>query len=271
MVPIPIFLLMATHLLHQHILPSHAAVDKYPYIDIPSNGILPKPVQYFHHPSEENQADTDSDQINRQHSVAISQENRSQQARFGLNYGNSYTGGGGIDGYSTGSSLYSPTRIDFGGLIIGAVVGLAALIIIPKIFHLFLYGTHYPNAFGSYGRSDLDVSNATLLSPEISNILSRIDDVITYNQMDSSACLQRAVCSYIGSVNARVKSGELTALDSALDSTFSNSIVSFLIDGSKFKTAVMLGKRGENCAEAYPKCTLFEDSMTSTLKKVLFG
>uniref|UniRef100_A0A8D8VKD4 Uncharacterized protein n=1 Tax=Cacopsylla melanoneura TaxID=428564 RepID=A0A8D8VKD4_9HEMI len=113
--------------------------------------------------------------------------------------------------------------------------------------------------------------NSTLLSPEISNILNRIDDVISYNQMDSSACLQRAVCSYVQSVNDRVKSGDVTTMDTWLDSTFSNSIVSFLIDGSQFKSAVTIGKKGQSCADAYPKCTLFEDSITSGLKKMLFG
>ncbi|XP_017300544.1 uncharacterized protein LOC103511503 [Diaphorina citri] len=115
------------------------------------------------------------------------------------------------------------------------------------------------------------MANSTLLSPEMTNILSRIDDVMSYNQMDSSSCLQRAVCSYIQSVNDRVKSGDVTSMDAVLDSTFSNSIVSFIIDGSRFKSAVMIGKKGENCADAYPKCPLFEDSIASGLKKILFG
>ncbi|KAI5706494.1 hypothetical protein M8J75_008655 [Diaphorina citri] len=186
MVPLPILFLMGVHVLQHQVVPSYAAVNKYADLDIPSNGILPKPVQYFQHPSAEGNTEAPQED-NRKH--GLSQDDRTQQARFGFNHGSSsYSGGGGIDGYSGSTSLYSPPRIDFGGLIIGAVVGLAALIIIPKIFHLFL-----------------------------------------------------------------------------------NSIVSFIIDGSRFKSAVMIGKKGENCADAYPKCPLFEDSIASGLKKILFG
>ncbi|KAL1460553.1 hypothetical protein WDU94_012530 [Cyamophila willieti] len=94
---------------------------------------------------------------------------------------------------------------------------------------------------------------------------------MSYNQMDSSSCLQRAVCSYVQSVNDRIKSGDVTTMETWLDSTFSLSLLFSPLDRFSFKSLVIIGKKFQRCADAYPKCTLFEDSITSGLKKILLG
>uniref|UniRef100_A0A8D8XB13 Uncharacterized protein n=1 Tax=Cacopsylla melanoneura TaxID=428564 RepID=A0A8D8XB13_9HEMI len=84
-------LLITIHLVHHHISPGYAAIPKYPDVDIPSNGILPNPVQYFHQPSDEE----DGSNVTPQQVQPV--EDRTQQARFGFNHGSSSYSGGGIE------------------------------------------------------------------------------------------------------------------------------------------------------------------------------
>lgn len=64
-----------------------------------------------------------------------------KESRFGMpitTYGHS---GSGVSNYPASGVGY-PMKIDIGGIAIGAIIGLGAVLIIPKIAHLFS---------GSYG------------------------------------------------------------------------------------------------------------------------
>lgn len=50
----------------------------------------------------------------------------------------------------SGTGVYSPVKLDLGGLLLGTVVGLGAVLLIPKLLHIFSYGN---NGYSSYGRS----------------------------------------------------------------------------------------------------------------------
>lgn len=46
------------------------------------------------------------------------------------------------------SGLYGPVKIDLGGVLLGSLIGLGAVLILPKLVHAFSYSYG-----GGYGRS----------------------------------------------------------------------------------------------------------------------
>jgi len=47
----------------------------------------------------------------------------------------------------------------------------------------------------------------------ISNMINKIDDVLGQNNIDSTSCMQRAVCGYVRSTENNMKSGMPDQLD----------------------------------------------------------
>lgn len=50
-----------------------------------------------------------------------------------------------------------------------------------------------------------------------SHILSRVDTALAEQNIDSTACLQRAVCSYVQSSATRSATGEASGVESLVD------------------------------------------------------
>lgn len=51
----------------------------------------------------------------------------------------------------------------------------------------------------------------------LSHILSRVDSALAEQNIDSTACLQRAVCSYVQSSAERSATGAASGVDSLVD------------------------------------------------------
>lgn len=69
----------------------------------------------------------------------IGKDDKNRIQRFGLSgYGNT-----GLTGYpqtGTGIAGYAPLKIDLGGVVLGTLIGLGAILIIPKLGYLFSGG-----------------------------------------------------------------------------------------------------------------------------------
>lgn len=67
--------------------------------------------------------------------------------RLGLTTGYGGAGSTGVygTGYGTGLSPYQPVKLDLGGVVLGALIGVGALLVLPKVFHAFSggYGGNY--------------------------------------------------------------------------------------------------------------------------------
>lgn len=88
--------------------------------------------------------------------------------------------GGGVGGY------YSPLKFNIGGIIVGTLVGVGALLLLPKLASAF----HGGGSSNGYYRSDDSASDFTQLMQGISNFM---DD----NRVDSAACVKRMICSSV--------------------------------------------------------------------------
>lgn len=82
------------------------------------------------------------------------------------------------------------------------MVGIGAIIIIPKLLSAFHGG------YASYGRSENDNDLISL-----SNMMNRIDDILSQSNIDSTSCMQRAVCSYVHSTEFNFKTGVPDQID----------------------------------------------------------
>lgn len=119
-------------------------------------------------------------------------------------------------------------KLDIGGVALGALIGLGAILIIPKLAQIF------SGAHGGYGRSKhskvtdpikskskrvvCELVNNGILGLEdemasVTNILSRIDNSLAANNIDSTSCSQRVMCNIVNAAAKNKKTGESTSVD----------------------------------------------------------
>ncbi|KAM7363424.1 DM4/DM12 domain-containing protein Desiccate, partial [Cochliomyia hominivorax] len=172
------------------------------------------------------------------------------------------TGYGTINGYpaGTGISAYNPIKLDLGGVVLGTLVGIGAIIIIPKLLNAFHGG------YTGYGRSE----NENDLS-SLTNFMNKLDDILGQNNIDSTSCMQRALCSYVRSTEYNMKMGSSDQMDEFIHMMSENSLVDYLLDGTAIKEALEHGKRinTKPCEDVYTNCPLDSKKLTNMLIKLL--
>ncbi|KAH8311220.1 hypothetical protein KR044_005018 [Drosophila immigrans] len=190
------------------------------------------------------------------------------------------TGYGSLNGYpgGTGLSAYNPIKLDLGGVVLGTLVGIGAIILIPKILSAFHGG------YGGYGRSEYSVNNSRIAHlnyvyagddqndlASISSMINKIDDVLGQNNIDSTSCMQRAVCGYVRSTEKNLKTGISDQMDEFIHMLSENSLVDYLLDGTAIKEALEHGKEVNSrpCEELYESCPLDGASATNIIMKLL--
>uniref|UniRef100_A0A1A9WV82 Protein anoxia up-regulated n=1 Tax=Glossina brevipalpis TaxID=37001 RepID=A0A1A9WV82_9MUSC len=175
-----------------------------------------------------------------------------------------YTTGYGTvsQGYPGGTavSAYNPIKLDLGGVVLGTLVGLGVIIIIPKLLNA-LHG-----GYTGYGRSETDNDLSSL-----SNLMTKIDDILGQNNIDSTTCMQRAICTYVRSTEYNMKTGASDQLDEFIHMLSKNSLIDYLLDGTAIKEALENGKNinTKPCDQLYATCPLDSKKLTHMLMKLL--
>nr|CAD7430506.1 unnamed protein product [Timema monikensis] len=164
---------------------------------------------------------------------------------------------GGTNGLTSGA-----LKLDIGGVVLGALIGLGAVVLIPKILHLLSEKPQHDSysGYSGYGRSE-DAPGSSISSTDVMKVLSRVDEALSKNNIDSSSCMQRAVCSYIKSVSSKVAEGSASSVDTVIDNVASNAVLSFMLDGTSIKQAVDKGKQGGNCSANFSKCPFNKETV----------
>ncbi|XKL62400.1 hypothetical protein PGB90_002233 [Kerria lacca] len=209
---------------------------------------LPKPVTYFTLPPTEE--------------TSFNPE-KSQKPRF------TYPDATQLGPYGTNvlTNGFYPFKFDIGGLLLGAFVGLGALLLIPKLVHVLIPElTTYGSTYGPYGR------NADIMPEGIIQILSQFEKILLENNINSSECLQKAICAYVQSSQTKNSHLRSINLDNDIsEKSISNHLVNFLIDGSKFKSAIENGRQAISCSVLYPKCPFNKDSIATGIKHLILN
>ncbi|XP_065221651.1 uncharacterized protein LOC135846470 [Planococcus citri] len=212
----------------------------------------PKPVNYLNYASNEESSFQNSE--------------KPLVARF------TYPTGATLEGYGPhvlGHGLY-PQKFDIAGLFLGSMFGLCALLFIPKLIHIFIpelaaYG-HYAHGATPFGKSGKNVED---LPQGVNQIVYQFDKIMSEYNINSSECMQKAICSYVQSSRSRNSRAEYLDNNNVTDNTISDSLISFLIDGSKFKSAIDNGKQHVSCSVLYPKCPFNQNSISNGIKELL--
>ncbi|CAG9766035.1 unnamed protein product [Ceutorhynchus assimilis] len=180
----------------------------------------------------------------------------SKESRFGsISYGSSGNG----NGYGTTGVGYGSMKIDIGGVALGALIGLGAILIIPKIAQVFAMG------HGGYRRSLEDEMST------ITNLLSKIDNSLEANNIDSTSCTQRMICNIVNDAMKNEKAGESTAFDEFVASFTKNPLFSYAIDGSAIKEAIKTGQLEDidKCSSTYSKCPLNRENIVKVVSSLI--
>ncbi|XP_065073022.1 uncharacterized protein Desi [Ochlerotatus camptorhynchus] len=178
--------------------------------------------------------------------------------RLGLTTG---YGGSGLNGYgysSSGVGGYAPLKIDLGGVVLGTLVGIGALLILPKLVSAFGggYGGHYRSV-------DSDPTGFT-------EMLSKVDDLLAQNNIDSGSCMQKAICTYVRSSDYHMQVGTADQIEHMMLALSENSLVDYMLDGTAIKEAIKNGKSQQNrsCDDIYKTCPLDRQSALQVFKKM---
>ncbi|XP_019883527.2 uncharacterized protein LOC105252653 [Camponotus floridanus] len=233
-------------------------------------GFVPSSISYMEkHAKVQDQIAMPSSQIKQREENPLKRESemndvtdRGQEARFG------FTNIGGT-GSGYGMSPYAPAKIDLGGLLLGAIIGVGSILIIPKLLYI-LSGT-----YGAYARSE---------DSNFAQTLTKIDDVLTRHGIDTTSCMQRAVCTYSqqaaaavgdenGSRNEDDKDEKVTAFDRMVNAITSNQVFRTAMQGTAIEEAVKIGRANRNgkdsCSISYPNCSFSMETMLSLLANVI--
>ncbi|XP_049535553.1 uncharacterized protein LOC125951072 [Anopheles darlingi] len=194
----------------------------------------------------------------RQNDTYAAETANDRSQRLGLT-----TGYGGVNGYGysgTGLGTYTPLKIDLGGVVLGTLVGIGALLLLPKLVNVFGggYGTG-----GHYRSADGDPTG-------ISELMNKVDDYLAQNNIDSGACLQKGVCSYIRSSDYHAQVGTADQIEHMILALSENSIIDYMLDGTAIKEAIKNGKMqtARSCDEMYASCPLDRQSTLKLFKKM---
>ncbi|XP_011636271.1 uncharacterized protein LOC105426656 [Pogonomyrmex barbatus] len=195
-----------------------------------------------------------NDETSKRDSEVNDISDRGQEARFG------FTNIGGT-GSGYGVSPYAPAKIDLGGLLLGAIIGVGSILIIPKLLYI-LGGT-----YGAYARSEDNGFTQTL---------TRIDDILARHGIDTTSCMQRAVCTYsqqaasaMGDENANEKDERATSFDRMVNAITTNQVFRTAMQGTAIEEAVEAGRSGRSCSRSYPHCGFSMETMLSLLANVI--
>ncbi|XP_076166082.1 uncharacterized protein LOC143146019 isoform X2 [Ptiloglossa arizonensis] len=179
---------------------------------------------------------------------------RVQEPRFGFtNIGSTGTG--------YGASTYAPAKIDLGGLLLGAIIGVGSILIIPKLLYV-LSGT-----YGHYARSE---------ESGVSQIVTKLDDVLARHGIDTTSCMQRAVCTYSQRASSSTREAnrlnnheQVSSFDRTIDAITTNRIFRTAMEGTAIQEAVEAGTTDRNCSRTYPHCGFSVETMLSLVSNAI--
>ncbi|XP_042876858.1 uncharacterized protein LOC122256324 isoform X2 [Penaeus japonicus] len=109
------------------------------------------------------------------------------------------------------------------------------------------------DAASSYARN-LETGDSLLPVAPFTSILNQLDDALAQYDLDSTSCLQRAVCSYVANSDASVREGDAGAAQMIVAGLARSQWLELLAGHSSFTQAVQMGRSGGNCQLQYPKC-----------------
>jgi len=163
--------------------------------------------------------------------------------------------------YTDWSSLL---QVNWPSLLALGLVLLGAIVLVPWVAgQLSGQSTGLPNYLNlsNFGRADAGDAADT------PSLMARLDDTLQKYDIDSTACMQRGVCTYVREAALSVKEGRAGSNALILDGLASNSYINSWLDGTSIQEATKAGRTGASCGDTYSKCPLTANSVYRALAK----
>lgn len=109
--------------------------------------------------------------------------------------------------------------------------------------------------------------------------LTRIDDALARHGIDTTSCMQRAVCTYTqqaaaatgdeGESGNEKEDGKATSFEKTVNAITTNQVFRTAMQGTAIEEAVEAGRNGRNCSRSYPHCGFSMETMLSLLANAI--
>ncbi|XP_068226306.1 uncharacterized protein [Palaemon carinicauda] len=158
---------------------------------------------------------------------------------------------------STTSALNSLMSINWPSLLIIGGAILAASLLLPQLASFItsaLGSTSSSYTTSSYGRvMDREGINPLPVAP-FTSILNQLDEALAQYDLDSTSCVQRAVCSYVAGSEESLQEGDADASELIVSGLARSSWMQSFIGQGSIARAVELGRKHGHCHRQFPKC-----------------
>ncbi|XP_071528795.1 uncharacterized protein [Panulirus ornatus] len=160
-------------------------------------------------------------------------------------------------GATTTTAINSLLAVNWPSVIFIGVAILCATLLLPQLATWLASltsgaggGTSYTN---SYGRN-IDREGSLLPVAPFTAILSQLDDALAQYDLDSTSCMQRAVCTYVAESELSIKKGDADSNEMIVAGLARSTWLQALLGKTSLTKAVEMGRSGANCQLQYPKC-----------------
>ncbi|KAK7027363.1 hypothetical protein SK128_009128 [Halocaridina rubra] len=160
-------------------------------------------------------------------------------------------------GESTATALNSLMAINWPSVILIGVAILGAALLLPQVgtwVMTLLNGNAGTSSYtSSYGRV-VDRADQLLPVAPFTAILEQIDDALAQYDLDSTSCMQRAVCSYVSDSEDSVRDGDPDSAEMIVAGLARNHWMQSLLGQGSLAKAVELGRTNGHCQRQFSKC-----------------
>ncbi|XP_075221610.1 DM4/DM12 domain-containing protein Desiccate, partial [Lycorma delicatula] len=155
-----------------------------------------------------------------------------------------------LQGYGGVPGIYTPYKIDLGGVLLGAIIGFGAVVVLPKLLHVI---SSPASTHPGYGRSVDEMTSGLV------NIIDRVDFALHEQNINSTVCLERAFCQLLQSSS----SNSITA------SLMGNTLLMSMIEGSRIKTILEHSRSPNGCDNLVMRCPLNQEVLTNGIRAII--
>lgn len=106
--------------------------------------------------------------------------------------------------------------------------------------------------------------------------MTKLDDVLARHGIDTTSCMQRAVCTYSQQAAASIKEAnqlkdeeKISSFDRMVDTITTNQLFRTAMEGTAIQEAVEAGRTGRSCSRSYPHCGVSMETTLSLLSNVV--
>lgn len=106
--------------------------------------------------------------------------------------------------------------------------------------------------------------------------MTKLDDILAHHGIDTTSCMQRAVCTYARKAAETVRTAndinedeKVSSLDRMVESITTNQIFRTAMRGTAVQEAIEAGRKGQNCSRIYRQCGFSMESIVGLVSNLL--